>query len=106
MPEYLKWLGIQGGVEEFYRSPESVLTRRNRRSGNWRTSHAPKCRAAANCCSGGLERTATICRRSVTRAFCKAPGDPRLHGDAGGLLWMPGGGEPLGASEAPAVSDR
>ncbi len=43
MPQYLKWLGIQGGVEEFYRSPkardayrnwvQAVLTRRNTRTG-------------------------------------------------------------------------
>ena len=30
MPQYLMWLGIQGGVEEFYRSPEARAAYRNR----------------------------------------------------------------------------
>lgn len=66
MPQYLQWLGIQGGVEEFYRSPdaraayrnwvESVLTRRNARTGRpyseepavmaWELANEPRCEIA------------------------------------------------------------
>ncbi len=63
MPQYLQWLGIPGGVEEFYRSSvtraayrtsvESVLTRRNTRTGRlysaepavmaWELANEPRC---------------------------------------------------------------
>jgi len=66
MPQYLKWLGIQGGVEQFYSSPaaraayrtwvESVLTRRNTRTGRlyseepavmaWELANEPRCEVA------------------------------------------------------------
>jgi len=70
MPTYLKWLGIQGGVEEFYRSPlaktayqnwvRALLTRRNTRTGRiyadepaimaWELANEPRCEV-----SGGRE---------------------------------------------------
>jgi len=70
MPLYLQWLGIQGGVEEFYRSPlaraayqnwvRALLTRRNTRTGRiytdepaimaWELANEPRCEV-----SGGRE---------------------------------------------------
>jgi mannan endo-1,4-beta-mannosidase len=70
MPLYLQWLGIQGRVEEFYRSPlaraayqnwvRALLTRRNTRTGRiytdepaimaWELANEPRCEV-----SGGRE---------------------------------------------------
>jgi mannan endo-1,4-beta-mannosidase len=69
MPQYLNWLGLDGPVEEFYRSPEArvayrdwvecVLTRRNTRTGRlysgepaimaWELANEPRCEAARGC---------------------------------------------------------
>ncbi|HEY6290750.1 MAG TPA: cellulase family glycosylhydrolase [Terriglobia bacterium] len=66
MPLYLKWLGVAGGVEQFYTSPaaraayqtwvEAVLTRQNTRTGRlyseepavmaWELANEPRCEVA------------------------------------------------------------